>query len=110
MARKPIKKSHKGHKGLGKKVLDEEGFEEFPDRPRTNGLFPVNLATNKDGGCLFEGTKLDGENFCPNAEYCHTQDDELTEFRCLMRERFIYERMLADIGTMPVYYEVRQRK
>jgi hypothetical protein len=91
--------------GLGKKVLTES-----PDRIRTNGLFPINLATNKKGSCLFRGTNLDGENFCPNAEYCHTQDDELTEFRCLMRERFIYGRLIADIGTIALRYEIRQRK
>jgi hypothetical protein len=95
----------KSHKGLGKKVLEDEDFEEFPDRPMTNGLFPVNLARKAGGGCKFSETGL-----CPNSEYCSTQDDELTEFRCLMREKFIYQGILAGIGTMPVYYDVRQRR
>jgi hypothetical protein len=103
MARKPTKKS----KGLGKKVLEDE---EVPDRSTTNNLFPVDIARKPGGGCLFNGTELNGETFCPNAEYCSTQNDELTEFRCLMRERFVYERILSGITTMPIDYNARQRK
>jgi hypothetical protein len=102
--------ARKSRKGLGKKVLDED-FEEFPDRVMTNNLFPVSLARERDGACIFTSIDLStGKSFCPNAEYCHTADDELTEFRCLMRERFIYEGIIAKIGQMPVYYDIRQRR
>jgi hypothetical protein len=108
MARKPNKKSRKG---LRKKVLDDEDFEEVSDRVMTNKIFPVDFARDKEGGCLFRTMHLTlGQTFCPNAEYCDGLDDELTEFRCLMRERFIYEKLIAGIGQMPVYYDARQRR
>jgi hypothetical protein len=104
-----------------KRILPEINIKEEEFRRRHSGegneIFPANMAKNKEGRCIFAAA---GQ--CPNADYCNVEEDREyfpieddtglkgIEFRCIMRERFIYGNMIADIRENFPYYPNRTRR